>query len=365
MMHACAFARIVLLLLADLVGLARLAIRPTKAIAAENLVLRRQLALYQERGMKPRRIDAATRVRLAWLSRWCDWRSCLIVVRPETVIRWHRAGWRLLWRYKSRPGRPPIPQELRQLIWRIATDNRLWGEERIANELLLKLGVRVSPRTVRKYMPKRPPGRPRGDQRWATFLRNHAKAIIACDFFVAVTATFRLLYVFVLIHHGSRRLVYFNVTAHPTAVWTLQQLRQAIGFDGHRYLIHDRDSIFARSLDKSIESLRLRVLKSPPHSPMANAVCERLIGTMRRECLDWLIPMSEAHLRALLKEWRAHYNRSRPHMALGPGVPDPPTKPCAFQAQQSRHCIREGLVVLARSVLGGLHHDYSLAPAIT
>jgi homeodomain-containing protein len=179
-----AFARIVLLLLADLIGLALLSIRPRRSIEAENLVLRR---------------------------------SSLILVRPETVIRWHRAGWRLLWRYKSRPGRPRIPLELRQLIRRIATDNPLWGEERIANELLLKLGVRVSPRTVRKYMPKRPPGRPRGDQRWATFLRNHAKAIIACDFFVAVTARFQLLYVFVLIHHGSRRLVHFNVTAHPTA----------------------------------------------------------------------------------------------------------------------------------------------------
>jgi transposase InsO family protein len=167
----------------------------------------------------------------------------------------------------------------------MAIDNPLWGEERIANELLLKLGIRVSPRTVGKYMPKRPPGKPRGDQRWATFLRNHAQAIIACDFFVAVTATFRLFYVFVLIHHGSRRMVHFNVTAHPTAAWTLQQLRDAIGFEhGYRYLIHDRDSIFAKSLDDSLRGFGLRTLKSPPHSPMANAVCERLIGTIRREC---------------------------------------------------------------------------------
>ncbi len=141
----------------------------------------------------------------------------------------------------------------------MATDNPLWGEARIANELLLKLGIRVSPRTVRKYMPKRPSGCPRGDQRWATFLRNHAQAIIACDFFVAVTATFRLFYVFVLIHHGSRRLVHFNVTAHPTATWTLQQLREAIGFEAdYRYLIHDRDSIFARNLDVSIKGFGLR-----------------------------------------------------------------------------------------------------------
>jgi transposase InsO family protein len=360
-----AFARIVLLLLADVVGLALLSIRPRRSIEAENLVLRRQLSLYKERGVKPRRIDAATRVSLAWLSRWCDWRSSLIVVRPETVIRWHRAGWRLLWRYKSRPGRPRIPLELRQLIRRMATDNPLWGEERIANELLLKLGIRVSPRTVRKYMPKRPPGWPRGDQRWATFLRNHAKAIIACDFFVAVTVTFQLLYVFVLIHHGSRRLVHFNVTAHPTAAWTLQQMRDAFGFEqDYRYLLHDRDSIFARHLDESIKGFGIRVLKSPPRSPMANAACERLIGTMRREYLDWLIPISEPHLRSILKIWVGHYNSSRPHMALGPGVPDPPAKAGAFQTQQSRHRIGEGLVVLAKSVLGGLHHEYSLARAI-
>ena len=123
------------------------------------------------------------------------------------------------------PGRPRIPLELRQLIRRIARENPVWGEERIANELLLKLGLRVSPRTVRKYMPKRPPGGPRGDQRWSTFLRNHAKAVIACDFFLAVTTTFRLLYVLVVIHHRSRPLVHFNVTAHPTSDWTLQQLR--------------------------------------------------------------------------------------------------------------------------------------------
>jgi putative transposase len=220
--------------------------RPSSALVAENLFLRRQLALDKERGVRPRRIDTVTRMSLSLLSRLFDWRSALVVVRPETLICWHRAGFRLLWRWKSRPGRPPIPPELRQLIRRIAAENPLWGEERIANELLLKLGLLVSPRTVRKYMPKRPPGSPRGDQRWATFLRNHAKAIIACDFFVTVTATFRPLYVFVLIQHGSRRLLHLNVTAHPTAAWTLHQLRDAIGFeDAYRYLIHDQDSLFA------------------------------------------------------------------------------------------------------------------------
>jgi len=213
-------------------------------------------------------------------------------------------------------------------------------------------------------MPKRPPGGPRGDQRRSTFLSNHAQAIIACDFFVAVTATFRLLYVFVLIHYGSRRLLRFNVTGRPTATWTLQQLREAIGFDDcYRYLIHDRDSIFARTLDESVKSFGLRILKSPPHSPMANAVCERLIGTIRRECLDWLIPLSESHLRWMLKKWSSHYNRGRPHMSLGPGVPDPPAKQACVDHQQDRHRLGDHLMVCARSVLGGLHHEYSLAPA--
>ena len=148
----------VLRLLADSIGLLALTVRPRRSIEAENLVLRRQLALFKERGIKPRRIDAVTRLSLAWLSRLCEWRSCVIVVRPETIVRWHRAGWRLFWRYKSRLGRPSIPVELRQLIRRMANENPLWGEERNANELLVKLGIRVSPRTVRKYMPVRPPG---------------------------------------------------------------------------------------------------------------------------------------------------------------------------------------------------------------
>jgi putative transposase len=224
-------ARIVVRLLADLAGLVVLSLRRRRSVEAENLFLHRQLALYQERGVKARPIDAATRVSLASLSRLFDWRDALVVVRPGTLVRWHRAGWRLFWRVRSKPGRPQIPLELRRLIWRMATENPIWGEERIANELLLKLGLRVSPRTVRKYMPKRSPGRPRGDQRWSTFLRNHARAIVACDFFVAVTATFRLLYVFVAIEHGSRRLVRVAVTAHPSAAWTLQQLREVVGSD--------------------------------------------------------------------------------------------------------------------------------------
>ncbi len=267
-------AKILLQLLGDAARFIRLALRPTRVLVAENLFLRRQLALYRERGVKPRRIDIATRVSLALLSRLFDWRSALVVVRPQTIVRWHRAGFAIFWRWKSRPGRPPIAAELRQLIRQLALDNPLWGEERIANELLLKLGTRVSPRTVGKCMPKQPEGVPRGDQRWSTFLRNHAKAIVACDFFVAVTATFRLLYVFVVIEHGARQLLHFNVTEHPTAAWTLQQLRNMLGFESRfRFLIHDRDNIFSRALDQSIRGLGLRVLRTPLRAPNANAIC--------------------------------------------------------------------------------------------
>jgi len=357
-----ALAKIAVLLLADAARFAILLFRPTRSIQAENLFLRRQLALYRERGVRPRRVDPATRIGLAVLARLFDWRNALVVVHPKTLIRWHRAGWRLFWRFKSRCGRPRIPVELRALIRRMARENPVWGEERIASELLVKLGIWVSPRTVRKYMPKRPDGQPRGDQRWSTFLRNHARAILACDFFVTVTVTFRLLYVFVVIEHGRRRLVHVGVTNHPTADWTLRQLREVVGDEGaHRYLIHDRDSIFASHLGNSIQALGLKVLRTPFRSPKANSICERVIGTIRRECLDWVIPLSEAHLRLVLKEWVTHYNRGRPHSVLGPGLPDPPDGSATVQKLASRHRLGEGVVVLSRSVLNGLHHEYSIA----
>jgi len=348
----------------DVLSLAVSFLRSSRAIRAENLVLRKQLASYIERRIKPRRLDRATRVSLALFTRLFDWRDTVVIVRPATIVRWHRMSWLIFWRRKCRAGRPPIPPELRRLIRRMATENPLWGEERIANELLVKLGIRVSPRTVGKYMPKRPPGQPRGDQRWSTFLKNHAKAVLACDFFVAVTATFQLLYVFVVIEHGTRRLAHVNVTANPSADWTLQQLRAAVGDQGgHQYLIHDRDKIFARHLDDSIRALGMEVLRSPVASPKANSICERVIGTIRRECLDWMIPLSEAHLRSILKSWVEHYNRGRPHSMLGPGVPDPPPGAVVVPKCESRHRLAAGALVLAKSILGGLHHEYSLAAA--
>ena len=169
---------------------------------------------------------------------------------------------------------------------------------------------------------------------------------------------------FVAIEHRSRRLIHCNVTARPSAAWTLQQLREAVGCeDRYEFLVYDRDSLFASHLDESIRRLGIKVLKSPPHSPKANAICERVIGTIRRECLDWLIPLSEAHLRFILKSWVGHYNGGRPHMALGPGVPDPPITPKVVPEPTSRHRRGEAYAVRAESVLGRLHYEYSLAAA--
>src|SRR5262245_16582234 len=179
-------------------------LRPAPSLAAENLFLRKQLALYEERQVHPRQATNATRLAMVWLSHWFDWRSALRVVKPETLTRWHHEGFRLFWRWKSTPGRPPLPKDFQALIRRMALENPTWGQERIANELLLKLGLRVSPRTVRKYMPRQcigSPGKRYPSQRWSTFIRNHAQGIVACDFCVAVMATFRVLYVFVFIEH--------------------------------------------------------------------------------------------------------------------------------------------------------------------
>jgi transposase InsO family protein len=356
-------AKTLLTLLIDVSRFVGLCLRPTPALAAEILFLRKQLALYQERNVKPMRATNTSRFILMWLARWFDWRKALAVVKPETFIRWHRQGFRLFWRWTSRPGRPRIPVELQTLIHQMARDNPTWGQERIANELLLKLGLRVSPRTVRTYMPKRTdrgPGKRATSQRWSTFVRNHAQAIVACDFFVVVTATFRILYVFTVIEHASRRLLHINVTAHPAAEWTMRQLREAIPSDhDYRFLMHDRDAIFSKQLDHRICNLGLRVLKTPPRVPQANAICERVLGTLRRECLDFLIPLTENHLRRLLHAWVRHYNGGRPHMSLGPGMPQPPSSlPVPLQAH--RHRLPEHLRLVARPILGGLHHGYGL-----
>ena len=203
----------------DLAHLLVLVSRSRRALAAENLFLRKQLALFQERKVKPHRADDSTRLIMVILGRLFAWRDALVNVKPDTFIRWHRKGFRLLWRWKSRPvGRPRIPKDLRRLIQEMAIENPTWGEERIANELNLKLTIQISPRTVGKYLHRqRPVRKPDPKQRWLTFVRNHAKVMVACDFFVVITAAFRTLYVFVVMEIGSGRILHYNVTAHPTA----------------------------------------------------------------------------------------------------------------------------------------------------
>jgi len=353
--------RTVSLVAVDVVRLVAVATRPRAALVAENLFLRKQLALFQERKVRPRRADAATRWMMASLSRWFAWREALVSVQADTLLRWHRQGFRLFWRWKSRTaGRPRLPHNLQALIGEMAADNPSWGQERIANELQLKLRIRVSPRTVAKYLRRGGPLRaPDPKQRWLTFVHNHAKVIVACDFFVVITATFRTLYVFVSMEVGTRRILHHNVTAHPTAEWTLQQFRETLpGDHAYRFVLHDRDSIFSRELDKAVTKLGVRVLRTPVRAPMANAFCERLGGSLRRECLDFLIPLHERHLRMMVKEWGLHYNRGRPHSSLGPGVPDQSQQ--SVPASDHRHKLPAGYRVARTPVLGGLHHEYRL-----
>ena len=351
------------ILVSDCLNFCTAGLRCRTALAAENLFLRKQLALFQEREKKAVPTTAADRFVLSKLARLFDWRSALVIVKPATLIGWHRAAFRRFWRWKSRPvGRPPISADVRGLIRRMAAENLTWGEERVADELWLKLRIRLSPRTVRKYMGHSPRPHVSKDQRWSTFIQNHARGIVACDFFVSVTVSFRILYIFVALEIGSRRLLHFNVTEHPTSEWTLQQLREALpGDQDYKFLLHDRHQTFSASLDQTVESWGIHVLRSPVRTPTANAHCERLIGSIRRECLDYVIPLNAFHLRRTLREWACHYNAGRPHRSLGPSIPDQVQQaPVAFkQAAQLSSTSR----VIAKPILGGLHHEYDWAEA--
>jgi transposase InsO family protein len=243
----------------------------------------------------------------------------------------------------------------------MAQENPTWGQARVAAELSVKLGIYVSPRTVRAYWPPEPDRRgPRriSSQLWRTFVLNHAQSIVACDFLVVVTARFRTLYVFLLMEVGTRRIVHFNVTAHPTAEWTLQQFREAIPSEHlYRFLIRGRDSIFSAEVDEHLKAFGLRALRTPARAPQANAYCERLVGTVRRECLDFMIPLGEKHPDRILAEWVTHYNQGRPHLSLGPGIPEPSEMLLPPQPH-GRHSLAQDCNVAARAILGGLDHEY-------
>ena len=297
------------------------------ALMAENIFLRKQLAMYKERKHKPHMADNATRYVMVLMSKLFDWKNALIIVQPDTFIKWHRKGFKLFWRYKCQNGRPSLPKNIRLLIKQMTVDNPLWGEERIANELLLKLGIQVSPRTVRKYMPKSDNGdsNKQSGQTWSTFIHNHMDQIIACDFMTVVTVSFRVYYVFVVIELGTRKIIHYNITQHPNEQWVTQQFREAIHPDNtYKYQIHDRDAIFSKVIDRSMKNMGIKDLKSAVRAPKMNAFCERVIGTIRRKCTDHVLPFTENHLRSILKQWMSHYNTDRPHMSLGPGIPHAP-----------------------------------------
>src|SRR5438094_77895 len=271
--------------LAILVRTLRSTIRTQRELALENLALRQQVAVWKARQPRPR-LTEMDRTFWILLSRlWTGWRHSLQLVRPETVVGWHRHGFRRYWAWKSRRryGRPMISAELRNLIRRMSSANPLWGAPRIHGELL-KLGLSVSQATVSKYIvrPRRPPSQP-----WRTFLKNHAEHLIALDFFTVPTATFRVLFVLIVLTHSRRRLVHFHVTEHPTAEWTARQLLEACALeDGPRYLIRDRDQGYGERFSRQAKAVGIREAMIAPGSPWQNAYAERVIGSIRRECLD-------------------------------------------------------------------------------
>ena len=332
--------------LAILVWTLRSTIRTQRELALENLALRQQVAVWKVRQPRPQ-LTATDRLFWVVLSRlWKNWRSSLQVVRPETVVPCHRQGFRRYWAWKSRHGRgrPAIGTEVRDLIRRMSRANPLWGAPRIHGELL-KLGLTVSQATVSKYMPRqrRPPS-----QVWRTFLKNHAQDLIALDFFTVPTATFRVLFVLVVLSHGRRRLRHFNITEHPTAEWTARQLIEACGpEDSPRYLIRDRDQVYGERFSRQAKMLDIRQTVIAPRSPWQNAYAERVIGSIRRECLDHIVVIGERHLRGILSSYVDYYNETRTHLALAKDAPEPRSAQGPSQG---------GVVEVPR--VGGLHHEY-------
>jgi transposase InsO family protein len=283
-----------------------------------------------------------------WLSTvWSDWRSSVVIVQAATVIAWHRKGFRLFWTWKirrGRPGRPSVPDEIRELIRTMSRENPIWGAPRIHGELL-KLGIDIGETSVSKYMirRRRPPS-----QTWRTFLENHVKSMVSVDFFTVPTIRFQILYVFVVLAHERRRILHFAVTAHPTAEWTVQQLREAFPWDtAPRYLLRDRDRIFGRDFVHQVKAMGIKQVLSAPRSPWQRAYVERVIGTIRRECLDHVIVFNESSLYRHLRDFLDYYHRARTHLGLQKDTPEP--RP--IQSAET------GPVISIPKV-GGLHHRY-------
>ena len=314
-------------------------------LEAENAALRHQLSVLRRKVRGRVRLTNNDRLCFIWLYRWFpSVLKVLTIIRPETLLRWHHAGFRRYWRWKSRSfgGRPPIDAELRALIRKMSIDNPLWGAPRIHGELL-KLGLEVAQSSVAKYMAKRcgPPS-----QGWRTFLRNHAPDIAAMDLFVVPTIGFDLLYAFIIVRLDRRELVWINVTANPTAEWIARQITQAFPWDETpRYLIRDRDRVYGAAVTRRLRAMGIRDKPIAPGSPWQNGFAERLIGSIRRECTDYVVALGEGHLRRLLQSYARYYNESRTHCSLNKDAPI--------------HRAIESLgAIISRPILGGLHHQY-------
>jgi transposase InsO family protein len=314
-------------------------------LEAENAVLRHQLIVLRRRLQGRVRLTNHDRWFFIQLYRWFpSILQVFTIIQPETLVRWHLAGFRRYWRWKSRPlgGRPQIDTELRALIRRMSTENQLWGAPRIHGELL-KLGFEVAQSSVAKYMVKRrgPPS-----QGWRTFLHNHAPDIAAMDLFVVPTIGFDLLYAFIIVRLDRRDLAWINVTTNPTAQWIARQLTEAFPWDGAPgYMIRDRDRIYGTVVTRRLRAMGIRDKPTAPASPWQNGVAERLIGSIRRECLDHVIVLGEAHLRRILKFYAHYYNEIRTHRSLDKDAP------------VTRQIERIGSIK-SHAILGGLHHHY-------
>jgi putative transposase len=318
-----------------------------RQLALENLALRQQLAVYKRIAKRPK-LGRRDRLFWIWLSRvWTGWRDALVIVAPDTVLRWGRRRFREHWATRSgRPiwGRPPISAELKALVARMAAANPLWGAPRIHGELR-KLGIDIGERTVSRLIPKRrtPPS-----QTWRTFLTNHVRDLVSIDFFTVPTAGWRVLFVLVVLAHNRRRVVHFNVTEHPTAAWAAQQLVNTFPDDSApSYLLHDRDRIYGHAFRQRVKGMGIREVLTAPQSPWQNPFAERLIGSIRRECLDHVLVLSERHLRRILTRYFVYYHRARTHLSLDKDAPDRrPIEPPEL-----------GRVIQIPEV-GGLHHRY-------
>ena len=319
-------------------------------LVLENVALRQQIAVLTRTRCLPR-LQAEDR--LLWVALrqvWYRWQDALVIVKPETVVGWHRRAFRHYWTTLSRaPGRPTLDVEVRKLIVQMAQENPSWGAPRIHGELV-KLGFDLSERTVSRHLPRMRPS-PGVLRAWAVFLRNHREGLAAMDFFTVPTATFRVLTVWFLIHHGRRKVVHFNVTEHPTAPWVIQQLRESFPYDtAPNYLVFDRDTIFATSVVSTIQAMGIEPKRIAARSPWQNGVAERWIGSCRRELLDRVLILNERHLRRFLHDYVNYYARDRCHLALEKDTPN-------LRPVQPRPSARARVVAQPR--LGGLHHRYA------